>query len=82
MDTTFKTHLKNFWNSSPSDSPFREEEAEDGFPLSIDKLGYRVTSEALRSLQLPLILFIREVIVSNTQHFLHIIDLHLSFSRE
>ncbi|MXQ84654.1 hypothetical protein E5288_WYG016752 [Bos mutus] len=61
---------------------WREEEAEDGFPLSIDKLGYRVTSEALRSLQLPLILFIREVIVSNTQHFLHIIDLHLSFSRE
>ena len=42
MDTTFKTHLEILleYCASPSDSPFREEEAGDGFPLSIDKLGY------------------------------------------
>lgn len=84
MDTAFKTHLKELleYCTSPSDSPFREEEAGDGSPLSNDKLGYQVTSEASRSLQLPLILFICEVIISNTHHFLHIIDLHLSFSWE
>lgn len=82
MDLPFQTHLKKLWGYyfSPFDSHFREEAAGDGNPLSNNKLGYRVTSAESRSQQWPMVPFACEVIVSNIHRFLHVIDLHLSFS--